>query len=87
MARANQLMLELHTFPLDALIRERLAWLAQPLQAAQMRAEDSRARHWGGSGLGLCIAAAICQTHGGALEFGNREGGGLCAQVRLPAMA
>ncbi|MCC4595945.1 ATP-binding protein [Xanthomonas campestris pv. phormiicola] len=159
MARANQLMLEPHTFPLDMLIRERLAWLAQPLQAAQMqvelrvpgsvsisadrdrigqvlsvlidnalrygavgkrllievsagssdvlvcicdrgpgvtpellprmvdrfwRAEDSRARHSGGSGLGLSIAAAICQAHGGALEFGNREGGGLCARVRLP---
>ncbi|QNH16894.1 two-component sensor histidine kinase [Xanthomonas sp. SS] len=159
MARANQLMLEPHTFPIDALIRERLAWLAQPLQAAQMevevrvpggvsisadrdrlgqvlsvlidnalryaaagkrllievntgasevlicvsdrgpgvapellsrmvdrfwRAEDSRARHSGGSGLGLSIAAAICHAHGGALEFGNREGGGLCARVRLP---
>ncbi|KLD73702.1 HAMP domain-containing histidine kinase [Xanthomonas hyacinthi] len=161
MARANQLMLEPHTFPIDALIRERLAWLAQPLQAAQMevavevrvpggvsisadrdrigqvlsvlidnalrygaagkrlsievgtesndvlicvcdrgpgvapellprmvdrfwRAEDSRARHSGGSGLGLSIAAAICHAHGGALEFSNREGGGLCARVRLP---
>lgn len=159
MARANQLMLEPHTFPIDVLIRERLAWLAQPLQAAQMqvevrvpggvaisadrdrigqvlsvlidnalryaasgkrlsievstgandmlicvcdrgpgvapellpqmvdrfwRAEDSRARHSGGSGLGLSIAAAICHAHGGALEFGNREGGGLCARVRLP---
>ncbi len=159
MARANQLMLEPHSFPIDALIRERLAWLAQPLQAAQMavevrvpdgvsisadrdrigqvlsvlidnalryaasgkrllievstganevlicvsdrgpgvapellsrlvdrfwRAEDSRARHSGGSGLGLSIAAAICHAHGGALEFGNREGGGLRAQVRLP---
>jgi signal transduction histidine kinase len=48
------------------------------------RAEDSRARHSGGSGLGLSIAAAICHAHGGALEFGNREGGGLCARVRLP---
>jgi len=159
MARANQLMLEPHTFPIDVLIDERLAWLAQPLQAAQMqvevrvpggmaisadrdrigqvlsvlidnalryaasgkrllievstgasdmlicvcdrgpgvppdllpqmvdrfwRAEDSRARHSGGSGLGLSIAAAICHAHGGALEFGNREGGGLCARVRLP---
>ncbi|MDV0437280.1 sensor histidine kinase [Xanthomonas sacchari] len=48
------------------------------------RADDSRARHSGGSGLGLSIAAAICQAHGGALEFANREGGGLCARVRLP---
>ncbi|MDL5364784.1 ATP-binding protein [Xanthomonas sp. NCPPB 2654] len=161
MARANQLMLEPYSFPIDVLIHERLAWLAQPLQAAQMdvelrmpaglsisadrdrigqvlsvlidnalrygaagkrllievsaessevlvcvcdrgpgvapevlprmldrfwRAEDSRARHSGGSGLGLSIAAAICQAHGGALEFSNREGGGLCARVRLPRM-
>ncbi|XQA76258.1 sensor histidine kinase [Xanthomonas sacchari] len=48
------------------------------------RADDSRARHSGGSGLGLSIAAAICQAHGGALEFANRAGGGLCARVRLP---
>lgn len=162
MARANQLMLEPQTFPIDVLIRERLAWLAQPLQAAQMevelrgpaalpisadrdrigqvlsvlidnalryaaagksllievssgpdqvairvcdrgpgvapdllprmrdrfwRAEDSRARHSGGSGLGLAIAAAICHAHGGALEFSNRQGGGLCALVRLPRAA
>ncbi|MBN6151856.1 HAMP domain-containing histidine kinase [Xanthomonas sp. AmX2] len=159
MARANQLMLEPHTFPIDTLIGERLAWVAQALQAAEMdvqvrtagelevaadrdrigqvlsvlienalryaaagksllieasaepghllvcvcdrgpgvapellprmvdrfwRAEDSRARHWGGSGLGLSIAAAICQAHGGTLEFANRTGGGLCARVRLP---
>ncbi|QHQ28277.1 sensor histidine kinase [Xanthomonas albilineans] len=48
------------------------------------RADDSRARHSGGSGLGLSIAAAICQAHGGTLEFANHDGGGLCALVRLP---
>jgi len=48
------------------------------------RADDSRARHSVGSGLGRSIAAAICHAHGGALEFANREGGGLCARVHLP---
>lgn len=48
------------------------------------RAEHSRDRHWGGSGLGLSIAAAICQAHGGSLEMVNRAGGGLCARVHLP---
>ncbi|MGJ3701231.1 sensor histidine kinase [Variovorax sp. AFSI2.2] len=48
------------------------------------RAEHSRDRHLGGSGLGLSIAAAICQAHGGLLELVNRTGGGLCAHVHLP---
>jgi len=48
------------------------------------RAEHSRDRHLGGSGLGLSIAAAICQAHGGALEMASRMGGGLCARVHLP---
>jgi len=48
------------------------------------RAEHSRDRHLGGSGLGLSIAAAICQAHGGSLEMVNRTGGGLCARVHLP---
>ncbi|WP_045727515.1 ATP-binding protein [Xanthomonas sp. GPE 39] len=162
MARANQLLLEPQCFPLGALVRERIAWVAQPLQEAGMevqlcipeqlsmhadrdrlgqvlsvlidnalryavagkqlsiqgqsengdvliciadrgpgvapevlsrmldrfwRADDSRARHSGGSGLGLSIAAAICQAHGGTLEFANRDGGGLCARVRLPQVS
>lgn len=48
------------------------------------RAEGSRARHWGGSGLGLSIASAICQAHGGTLEIANREQGGISVRMSLP---
>ncbi len=48
------------------------------------RAEHSRDRHLGGSGLGLSIACAICEAHGGSLEMVGRSGGGLCARIRLP---
>lgn len=50
------------------------------------RAEHSRARHSGGSGLGLAVAAAICEAHGGALMLANRQHGGLSAKVRLPRL-
>lgn len=50
------------------------------------RAEHSRGRHLGGSGLGLSIASAICEAHGGGLEMAGRAGGGLCAHVRLPLL-
>lgn len=47
------------------------------------RADRSRARHSGGSGLGLSIAGAICATHGGALTVRNRTGGGLEVVVSI----
>ncbi|AKA80725.1 two-component sensor histidine kinase [Pseudomonas synxantha] len=40
------------------------------------RAERSRARYSGGSGLGLSIARAICHAHGGAITASNRAEGG-----------
>jgi signal transduction histidine kinase len=48
------------------------------------RADSSRARHSGGSGLGLSIASAICHAHGGSLEANNGKGGGLDVRVALP---
>ncbi|MCU1739310.1 MULTISPECIES: cell wall metabolism sensor histidine kinase WalK [unclassified Pseudomonas] len=48
------------------------------------RAEHSRARHSGGSGLGLSIARAICLAHGGNITADNRSGGGAIICVEIP---
>ncbi len=48
------------------------------------RVESSRNRGTGGTGLGLAIAKDIAEGHGGELAIENREGGGLCATLRLP---
>jgi len=49
------------------------------------RAEASRSRHSGGSGLGLSIAAAICQAHGGRLTVQRNQAGGLTFNITFPA--
>jgi signal transduction histidine kinase len=48
------------------------------------RAEPSRNRETGGAGLGLSIARAIVDAHGGTLTLANREGGGLDTRIALP---
>ena len=48
------------------------------------RAEPSRNRNTGGAGLGLSIAQAIADAHGGTLTLANRAGGGLAATILLP---
>ncbi|MBN2975746.1 ATP-binding protein [Pseudomonas sp. FP597] len=48
------------------------------------RAERSRARYSGGSGLGLSIARAICQAHGGAITASNRAQGGTLIRAEFP---
>ena len=48
------------------------------------RLEPSRSRETGGSGLGLTLARAAAQAHGGALELENRPEGGLVARLLLP---
>lgn len=59
-------------------------------QIAQMlepftRGEASRNRATGGGGLGLTLARAIAEQHGGTLVLSNRPEGGLRAEIRLPA--
>ena len=51
------------------------------------RGESSRNRHTGGAGLGLTLARAIADQHGGRLVLANRPTGartGLVAELRLP---
>lgn len=49
------------------------------------RLETSRNRSTGGVGLGLTIARRAIEGEGGSLRLLNRFGGGLRAEVRLPA--
>lgn len=48
------------------------------------RGEGSRNRATGGAGLGLAIARAIAEQHGGRLVLANRAQGGLRVELRLP---
>jgi signal transduction histidine kinase len=49
-----------------------------------VRLEQSRARHTGGTGLGMAIARAIARAHGGDVTLVDRDGGGLRVEVSLP---
>lgn len=53
-------------------------------QEAFYRIEPSRSRETGGSGLGLTLARAAAQAHGGGLELANRPEGGLLVRILLP---
>jgi signal transduction histidine kinase len=60
-----------------------------PAELARMtepftRGEGSRNRATGGAGLGLAIARAIAEQHGGRLVLANRREGGLSVELRLP---
>ncbi|MGQ0624201.1 MAG: ATP-binding protein [Sporichthyaceae bacterium] len=51
------------------------------------RADGSRARSTGGSGLGLSIVAALVAAHRGEVTAGDTPGGGATFRVLLPAVA
>lgn len=59
---------------------ERIADMMEPFT----RGEGSRNRTTGGAGLGLTLARAIAQQHGGSLKLSNRKEGGLRAELRIP---
>ena len=59
---------------------DRIADMLEPFT----RGEASRNRATGGAGLGLTLARAVAEQHGGTLELSNRPEGGLRAEFRLP---
>ncbi len=48
------------------------------------RADSDRSRQTGGVGLGLAIAQAIAQTHGGKISLDSQAQSGSCFTLRLP---
>jgi heavy metal sensor kinase len=48
------------------------------------RADPSRKRDPGGSGLGLSICQALVHAHGGSIDVESRPGEGTCVKVSLP---
>lgn len=51
------------------------------------RGETSRNRSTGGAGLGLTLARAVAELHGGTLTLANRTEGGLLAELHIPLVA
>ena len=49
------------------------------------RGDPGRSRSTGGAGLGLSIATAIVEAHGGSISASSPEGGGARFEVRLPS--
>ena len=61
-------------------------WLTQVFEPfVQLGRGGADVSQGGGLGLGLAIARACIQAHGGELALENRPPAGLCAVVRLPA--
>ncbi len=61
------------------------AWLTQVFEPfVQLSQSGTDSTQGGGLGLGLAIARACIQAHGGELTLENRTPAGLCAVVRLP---
>ena len=49
-----------------------------------VRQDASRSRRTGGAGLGLAVARAVAESHGGTLRLEDAPHGGLRAVVNLP---
>ncbi len=49
------------------------------------QADAGLARRFPGAGLGLYLARAVVESHGGALTLSSRQGEGTQAEIRLPA--
>ena len=49
------------------------------------RADPQRSRDQGGSGLGLSIASAVVNAHGGRISVAETPGGGATFRIELPA--
>ncbi|MFK7890222.1 MAG: ATP-binding protein [Granulosicoccus sp.] len=50
------------------------------------RGSNAAERYSSGAGLGLPVALAIAQAHGGTISLHDRPGGGLIAQLQLPIL-
>ncbi len=48
------------------------------------RADSSRSRDSGGTGLGLAVVAAVMKAHGGTAAISARPGGGATVELRFP---
>ncbi|MCA3693754.1 ATP-binding protein [Aquidulcibacter sp.] len=48
------------------------------------REDPSRAREYGGSGIGLAVVEAIASAHGGSIMASHRPGGGAQFELRIP---
>lgn len=62
---------------------DRIADMLEPFT----RGEASRNRETGGAGLGLTLARAVAEQHGGTLTLANRPEGGILAEIRVPIAA
>ena len=51
------------------------------------RADASRSRHHGGSGLGLSIVEATVRAHGGTVAIASEQGAGTTVRLHLPLTA
>ncbi|MGY2440073.1 sensor histidine kinase [Pseudomonas sp. SDO52101_S400] len=87
-AGAAELLVERQSNSLSIKIMDRGPGIAEEELAQVMepfyRVENSRNRSTGGTGLGLAIAQQLAMALGGSLNLSNRDGGGLCAELRLP---